>query len=101
MSLFRYHEFISHTSSEATTIDVGFLLGKRDVIAIGSLTGTLSILDPGIDIENRETKSLILEEILEYPILQLCVGKFLSSLVQDLLACLHPKFLTFYRIFEG
>uniref|UniRef100_A0A0K0G2M1 Protein PTHB1 (inferred by orthology to a human protein) n=1 Tax=Strongyloides venezuelensis TaxID=75913 RepID=A0A0K0G2M1_STRVS len=100
MSLFRYHEFVSHTSPEATSIDVGFLLGKRDVIAIGSLTGTLSILDPGIDIENRDTKSLILEEVLEYPILQLCVGKFLSSLTQDLLACLHPKFLIFYRIFE-
>uniref|UniRef100_A0A0K0DSQ7 CPSF_A domain-containing protein n=1 Tax=Strongyloides stercoralis TaxID=6248 RepID=A0A0K0DSQ7_STRER len=100
MSLFRYHEFISHTSSEASTIDVGFLLGKRDVIAIGSLNGTLSILDPGIDIENRTTKALIFEELLEYPILQLCVGKFLSSLTQDLLACLHPKFLTFYRIFE-
>lgn len=101
MSLFHYHEFVSHTSPEATSIDVGFLLGKRDVIAIGSLSGTLSILDPGIDIENRDTKSLILEEVLEYPILQLCVGKFLSSLTQDLLACLHPKFLIFYRIFEG
>uniref|UniRef100_A0A0N4Z6G3 CPSF_A domain-containing protein n=1 Tax=Parastrongyloides trichosuri TaxID=131310 RepID=A0A0N4Z6G3_PARTI len=100
MSLFHYHEFFSYTSPDASYIDVGFLLGKRDVIAIGCLNGNLSILDPGIDIENRYSKAVILEETLEYPILQMIAGKFISSTQRDILAILHPKYLIFYRIFE-
>lgn len=62
------------------------------------MTGILVIIDPGKDVDTRNEISVLIEKQLPHPILQILVGRFLASYDENLLAILHPKQLTFYRL---
>ncbi|CAD5211463.1 unnamed protein product [Bursaphelenchus xylophilus] len=98
MSLFHFQEWFYSEVPEGRTICSARLVGRRDQILIGSLNGTLSIFDPGREPENRQETALMLEKDLSSPILDIKVGKFLGSYNEDLVACLHPKTLKFFRL---
>ncbi|KAI6195162.1 hypothetical protein M3Y96_01201600 [Aphelenchoides besseyi] len=98
MSLFHIHQWYETHVEEGRYITSACLIGHRDQILIGSLTGILVIVDPGKDIENRHEVSILVEKQLPHPILQILVGRFLASYDENLLAVLHPKHLAFYRL---
>lgn len=104
MSIFKVKEFWS--TSIAGEYDVGGLvcgsLDRHDggsMIATGSFGGLLRIYSPS----RREYKAddLILEEDLDYPILQMKMGKFLAGSDDMALAVLHPRKLTVYELSKG
>lgn len=68
---------------------------------MGSLNGTLSVIDPGKDVERRQEMSVIVEAQLSQPILQVAIGKFFNSINDKIIAVLHPKLLGFYRLVSG
>ena len=69
-----------------------------DQVIVGSLNGTLTIVDPGRDIDNRAAVAVLVEKRVGSPILQTLVGRFLSSYDAPLIAVLHPSTLAFYRL---
>ncbi|KAI6240427.1 hypothetical protein M3Y99_00475000 [Aphelenchoides fujianensis] len=98
MSLFHLNEWYTTDVEKGRFITNACLIGNRDQIIVGALTGAVVIVDPGKDVENRNETSILIEKTLPHPVLQIAVGRFLASYDENLLAILHPKHLAFYRL---
>ncbi|KAI6240402.1 Protein PTHB1 [Aphelenchoides fujianensis] len=98
MSLFHLNEWYTTDVEEGRFITNACLIGNRDQVIVGALTGVVVIVDPGKDVENRNETSILIEKTLPHPVLQIAVGRFLASYDENLLAILHPKHLAFYRL---
>jgi Bardet-Biedl syndrome 9 protein len=110
MSLFHVQEWYQTHVEEGRCMTNAQLIGNRgelfpqfimpflEQIIIGSLNGNLVIIDPGRDVENRKEVSVLIEKQLSRAVLQILVGRFLTNYKENLLAVLHPKVLSFYRL---
>lgn len=67
-----------------------------DQLIVGSLEGSLTVIDPGNNIENRYEMGVIIESQLNKPVLQISTGKFLSSYDAELIVVLHPKSIAYF-----
>lgn len=76
-------------------MNIFFLL---DQLIVGSLEGTITIIDPGGNIEQRYEMAIIVEQMLDQAVLQVIAGKFISSYDETLIAVLHPKSLVYFRL---
>ena len=104
MSVFQLQEWWGVKLSEEEEFDHGcMVLGNIDnaeppseKIAVGSLQGILRIYSPSHP--QFKVEDLILEEVLNAPILQLLLGKFIPGSNLLGLAVLHPKRLVVYEL---
>lgn len=67
-----------------------------DKIVIGSLKGNLRIYSPSKD--EYKMDDLLFEDNLQFPILQLLIGRFIPNSNLIALAILHPFKLTVYEL---
>ncbi|XP_042217578.1 protein PTHB1-like isoform X2 [Homarus americanus] len=77
----------------------------KDKIVVGGFSGTLRVFSPqsyrseeGEEVSGYRPDHVLLETTLIYPILQLAVGKFVSSNDLNHLCVLHPDRLVVYTI---
>eukprot|EP01038_Epipyxis_sp_PR26KG_P016237 gene16237-22098_t len=104
MSVFQLQEWWSVKIAEDEEFDHGCLLlanidnanPPSDKIVVGSQQGILRIFHPTKP--QYRVEDLILEEVLEYPIIQVMAGKFIPSTDLLGLAILHPRKLVIYEI---
>lgn len=104
MSVFQLQEWWAAKISENEEFDHGGLVignvdnsnPASDKICVGSLQGTLRIYAPTKP--QFRVEDLILEEVLEAPILQLLIGRFIPSTDINGLAVLHPRQLVVYEL---
>uniref|UniRef100_A0AC35TFW8 Ge1_WD40 domain-containing protein n=1 Tax=Rhabditophanes sp. KR3021 TaxID=114890 RepID=A0AC35TFW8_9BILA len=99
MSLFHSQDYYKYEFTEARTMAIGRLDESWDQIVTGSLDGTITIHDLQKTAQTKQISSVIFERKLEYPILQVSIGRFARGYSQDLIALLHPKLLVIYRLF--
>ncbi|KAI6218406.1 hypothetical protein M3Y99_01712500 [Aphelenchoides fujianensis] len=71
MSLFHLNEWYTTDVEEGRFITNACLIGNRDQIIVGALTGAVVIVDPGKDVENRNETSILIEKTLPHPVLQI------------------------------
>jgi len=74
-----------------------------DQIIVGSLQGTLTVLDPARNVDQRQEMSLLIQLQLKSPVLQVSAGrygssKFLSADNQLLIAALHPHSIVYFQL---
>ncbi|XP_071050684.1 protein PTHB1 [Onthophagus taurus] len=109
MSLFQTKELWSNQCSDSNVeefdqnaLKISQLNGSRDNIIVGSHSGVLRIYQPSIfipgDINNFKANDLLVEKVLDVPILQLDTGKYVSGSQQIQIALLHPRSLTVYSL---
>ncbi|CAL4062749.1 unnamed protein product, partial [Meganyctiphanes norvegica] len=111
MSLFKARDWWSTVVEEEC--DVGCLLicninnedPPKDKIIVGGFSGTLRIFDPQGHTTEDGTVSydyrpdhVLLETTLNYPIIQLAAGKFVSGSDENHLLVLYPDRLTVYSL---
>ncbi|KAF0691828.1 Aste57867_17017 [Aphanomyces stellatus] len=104
MSLFQAREWWTVTSGHAEEFTYGALaIGNvdndptpHDKIVIGSLNGMLRVYYPTQ--AEFKIEHLLMEEQLEYPILQIEVGAFIPHTSSVGIAVLHPKHVAVYAL---
>uniref|UniRef100_A0A183BQH7 Bardet-Biedl syndrome 9 n=1 Tax=Globodera pallida TaxID=36090 RepID=A0A183BQH7_GLOPA len=99
MSLFHVQEWFNVAFPGAHSLCVANLVERREQLIVGTLDGTLTVLDPGKESENRQEVANLVELNLGRPILQLLVGNFLpAAFDENVLAVLMPNSLLFLRL---
>uniref|UniRef100_A0A914HF17 Protein PTHB1 n=1 Tax=Globodera rostochiensis TaxID=31243 RepID=A0A914HF17_GLORO len=99
MSLFHVQEWFNVAFPSAHSLCVANLVERREQLIVGTLNGTLTVLDPGKESENRQEVANLVELHLGHPILQLLVGNFLpTAFDENVLAVLMPNSLLFLRL---
>ncbi|KAG9403741.1 hypothetical protein AC1031_005229 [Aphanomyces cochlioides] len=104
MSLFQAREWWTVTSGQAEEYTYGALaVGNvdndptpHDKIVIGSLHGMLRVYFPTQG--EFKIEHLLLEEQLEYPILQIEIGHFIAHTTQLGMVVLHPKHVAIFTL---
>ena len=104
MSVFQLNEWWGVQVACTEEFDFGCLcignvdnsVPASDKIVVGSLEGMIRIYNPTKP--QYRIEDLILEETLQYPILQLLLGRFIPSTESIGLAVLHPRKLVVYEI---
>lgn len=69
-----------------------------DQLIVGSLEGTITILNLNENIKQRYEKVIIVEQMLDEAVLQIIVDKFFISYEEKLIVVLHPKSLVYFRL---
>lgn len=87
----------SFVSEQNSTSSPGSVKIQSTYVATGSLSGVLRIYEP--QLEAYSIEDLLLETILDAPILQIECGRFVSLGSEELtLAILHPRELVVFRL---
>ncbi|XP_017775274.1 PREDICTED: protein PTHB1 [Nicrophorus vespilloides] len=109
MSLFKTREFWSVTDDteeefDQSSLKISRLNGDSDFVLIGSHSGLLKIYKPSTDLNENNVLSpykandLIIEKNLNFPILQIGVGKLVSGSNQVQIAILHVRSFAVYSL---
>ncbi|ERL86761.1 hypothetical protein D910_04167 [Dendroctonus ponderosae] len=109
MSLFKIRQFWSTTSEDDEYFDHNSLLVAKinsdfDYVVTGSQSGVLRIFCPNCEVSENGTyagfnpNDVIVEKILDHPILQVGSGRLVSGNSATQLAVLHPKELLVFSL---
>ncbi|VDN04870.1 unnamed protein product [Thelazia callipaeda] len=98
MSVFHVHDWLALEVIDANVFAVGELIDNRDQLVVGSTSGQIWVIDPNQAHDSKGQLSCLLQEQLQFGIIDIAIEKFVHGMEQNLIAFLSPQKLIICRL---